>query len=90
MILACAVDNCAVLFENGSESVDLGFSQLNVNSAERVNGLNKAFEVDAYIMIDPNLIVLLNCINKQLWPSVCVCRIESCVGMSRDGDVCGS
>ena len=56
----------AVLLEYRRESLHFALCQRYVNSAERVNGLDEAVEIDAHVVVDSYLVVLLYRVDKQL------------------------
>ena len=65
----------AILLEYRRESFHFALCQRYIDSAERINGLDKAIEVDAHIVVDPYFVVLLYRVDKQLRSAVGVRRI---------------
>ena len=82
MICSGAVYYGAVLTKYRSKSVYLRLRQRDIHSAERINGLDKAVEVYAHIVVDSYLVVLLYSVNEQLRSAVGVRRVESGVAVA--------
>ena len=82
MICSGAVYYGAVLTKYRSKSFYLRLRQRDIHSAERINGLDKAVEVYAHIVVDSYLVVLLYSVNEQLRSAVGVRRVESGVAVA--------